>query len=61
MCVYGAVSAQCVEIFEKVMRGFFKAVDTTFLKWYWRKWEQRSCQFTQQGHLQGQMEDDEGV
>lgn len=25
------------------------------------KWEQSTCQFTQQGHLQGQMGDDEGV
>lgn len=26
-----------------------------------KKWEQSTCQFTQQGHLQGQMGDDEGV
>lgn len=25
------------------------------------KWEPSTCQFTQQGHLQGQMGDDEGV
>lgn len=32
MCVYGAVSAQCVELFEKVMRGFFKDVSKVVLE-----------------------------